>query len=133
MVDFAFCYMHFSYTYLNVTRFGVGVLFSPFSRCPGWTNISGVEVEQRGVSRHDIPAERAEALLRKMKDLRLEIQPCAHTYNHILDCVSFCIGSSPYRCDLLSAVRPHRIFRRTDSHRVTSGQKVKSKDARIEQ
>jgi hypothetical protein len=121
--------MHFSYTYLNVTRFGVGVLFSSFSRCLGWTNISGVEVEQRGVLRHDIPAERAEALLRKMKDSRLEIQPCAH----ILDCVSFCIGTSPYRCDLLSAVRPHPIFRRTDSHLVTSGQKVKSKDARIEQ
>ncbi|KAL3805973.1 hypothetical protein ACHAW5_006580 [Stephanodiscus triporus] len=99
----------------------------------GWTNISGVEVEQRGVSRHDIPAERAEALLRKMKDLRLEIEPCAHTYNHILDCVSFCNKISPYRCNLLSAVRPDRTFRRTGSHRFTSGQKVKSKDARIEQ
>jgi hypothetical protein len=55
----------------------------------GWTNISGIEAEQRGASRKDIPAERAELILKKMKDSRLDIQPGAYTYNHILDCVSF--------------------------------------------
>ena len=59
------------------------------SAFPGWTNISGVEDERGGASRRDLPAERAEALLRKMENSRLEIQPGAHTYNHILDCVSF--------------------------------------------
>ena len=54
----------------------------------GWTNISGIKKEQEGVSNNFIPAERAESLLRKMKDCKLDVQPVVQTFNIILDCVS---------------------------------------------
>ena len=53
----------------------------------GWTNISGVESEQGGVSSNVVPAERAERLLRQMKDTS-NARPVAQTFNIILDCVS---------------------------------------------
>jgi pentatricopeptide repeat protein len=50
----------------------------------GWTNVSGIENEQQGIPRHDLPPERAEALLRRMKASNLDMG--AQTFNHILDC-----------------------------------------------
>ena len=53
----------------------------------GWTNISGSESEQGWVSSNVVPAERAERLLRQMKDAS-DARPVAQTFNIILDCVS---------------------------------------------
>eukprot|EP00584_Thalassiosira_punctigera_P016355 CAMPEP_0172576154 /NCGR_PEP_ID=MMETSP1067-20121228/137578_1 /TAXON_ID=265564 ORGANISM="Thalassiosira punctigera, Strain Tpunct2005C2" /NCGR_SAMPLE_ID=MMETSP1067 /ASSEMBLY_ACC=CAM_ASM_000444 /LENGTH=1179 /DNA_ID=CAMNT_0013368817 /DNA_START=1300 /DNA_END=4836 /DNA_ORIENTATION=- len=52
----------------------------------GWTNISGTENDQEGLSGGEIPAERAEKLLRKMKDDRLDVPLVAQTFNIVLDC-----------------------------------------------
>jgi len=52
----------------------------------GWTNISGIESGEEALSSNVIPAERAEMLLRKMKETQLNVHPVAQTFNIILDC-----------------------------------------------
>jgi hypothetical protein len=126
-------------------RYSVGfwaLLFATFIAYPhpnshfplllGWTNISGVEDERGGGSRHDLPAERAEALLRKMEISGLEIQPGAHTYNHILDCVSFLhIRNIVLPVAISSALSVFSI--EPTLNRDASGRKVKPMDARVKQ
>lgn len=52
----------------------------------GWTSVSGLESE-RGGGQDAVPAERAEMLLERMRDDRLDVRPVAYTINLILDTV----------------------------------------------
>lgn len=64
------------------------MLFNTFYS--GWTSISGIESDNEGgLSYKELPAERAEKLLKRMKDAHLDVHPVAQTFNIILDCVSY--------------------------------------------